>query len=284
MMKIRIAAAILPALLLQTLTADAGLWGRGKIPAAWAGKDMAMDSNTSGWTSSEVYEESGVSFKALNDSEYLYISVSAHEAGARQILSGTIRQSVSIWFLDGKKRAWGVRLPFGEPGGVPGAYPGAPDILEPELIVSSGVVISTGVLPGDVKFDGDILSRVPAYKLKVPLASLKPAGGRVPLDFVTAYASPEQENETKEKFAEAAKKFPMNGQHGDPSGIMPQSNTSPGMTPAGGMMSGGGGRTHGMHGGMSGGRRGGPRGGAHQPSEPPEPIDMQLAVVLAAKP
>jgi len=279
-----IAATMLLTPLLQVPPAAAGLWGRGKIPAVWAGKAITVDGNTSDWSSSEAYEKSGLSFKALNDGENLYLSISAHETGADQILSGTTRQDVSIWFLNGKSRDWGVRLPFGDLGDSE-ARNGSSGTPDPELIVSSGVVISTGVLPVEVKFDGDISSRVPLYELKVPLSSLKPANGRVSVDFVTAYASPELESSMKEKYADAAKKFSASRlsseSHSSFSGDMPQSDPTQGGMSGGGM-SRGGGR---MHGGMKGGgRHGGSRGGVRQPPELPEPVNMQLSVVLAPKP
>ena len=279
-----IAAAILLVTLPGTPPARAGLWGRGKITAAWSGKPITMEANTADWTACEIYEDSGFGFKALNDGENLYLSISAHETGAGQILKGTIHQSVSIWFLEGKKRSWGVKLPFGGPAGAPYTNSEPQELPGPLLITSSGVVISTGILPENVKFHGDIADRLPAYELKVPLSLLTSSGGRIPIDFVTAYDSPGQEEEIKEKYNEAAKKSRLRAQSGDPSGDIRQNGSGPEMAPAGGMMSGGGGRAHGAHGGMGGGRRGGPRGGAHQVSEPPEPAAIQLAVVLAVKP
>jgi len=262
---------LLPALLAAVCAgpARAAIWGRGKVPAPWSNAAIAVDGKISDWPPGETYDASGLRFRALNDGESLYITVSAHEAGARSVLTGEIRQDVTLWFLDGKTRALGLRLPFGNLG-LPWENGPSAGSIEPELLTTEGTAVSTAPLPGNIEFGGEIPGRVPIYELKIPLALLKTVGGKIALDFTTAYASPELERQMKERFQKAAERR---------SGA--QSGPSAGMKPQSGMSGRGGGK---MGGGMRGGGKGGGggRGGSGAQPEFPSPMEIQLSVLPGA--
>jgi len=247
--------------------ARAAIWGRGKVPAPWSQAAIAVDGRISDWPPGETYDASGLRFRALNNGENLYITVSAHEAGAKAVLTGEIRQDVTLWFLDGKNRALGLRLPFGNlgPPWENGLQAGS---IEPELLTAEGTAVSTAPLPGNIEFGGEIPGRVPIYELKIPLALLKTADGKIALDFTTAYASPELERQMKERFQKTAERR---------SGA--QGGQSAGMKPQGGMSGRGGGK---MGGGMRGGGKGGGRGGSGAQPEFPSPMEIQLSVLPGA--
>jgi len=263
---------LLPALLaaVRADPARAAIWGRGKVSAPWSNAAIAVDGKISDWPPGETYDASGLRFRALNDGESLYITVSAHEAGARSVLTGEIRQNVTLWFLDGKTRALGLRLPFGNLG-LPWENGSSAGSIEPELLTTEGTAVSTAPLPGNIEFGGEIPDRVPIYELKIPLALLKTIGGKIALDFTTAYASPELERQMKERFRKDAERR---------SGA--QSGQSAGMKPQSGMSGRGGGK---MGGGMRGGGKGGGggRGGSGAQSEFPSPMEIQLSVLPGAR-
>lgn len=246
-------------LLYCTCLSNAAIWGRGKVPAPRNQAPITVDGSISDWPPGETYDASGLRFRALNDGESLYLRVSAHEAGAKAILTGEIRQDVALWLLDGKTRAWGLRLPFGALG-VPVQWMPA-GAVKPELIKVDGTTVSTSALPANIEFSGETPGRVPIYELKIPLAMLKPDDGKIRLDFVTSYASPDLERRMKERFDKAAERG--GGQAGARSGMRPQ----------GGLSGRGGGK-------MGGGKRrsGGGRGGARTRPEFPSPLEIHLSV------
>jgi hypothetical protein len=239
---------------------QAAIWGRARLPAPWNTSAIVVDGRISDWPAGETYDAEGLRFRALNNGENLYLSVSAHEAGAKALLTGEIRQDVTLWFLDGKTRLWGLRLPFGALGvPAPGLPAGA---VEPQFLKVDGTAVSTSSLPAEIEFGGETPGRIPIYELKVPLARLKAAGGGIGLDFVASYASADLEQRMKERFNKAAARA---GGQADADG---------GMKPQGGMSGRGGGK---MGGGKRGGAGGG-RGGARQPPEFPSPLEVRLSV------
>jgi len=270
-MAFKLVFILLPALLAAVCagTARAAIWGRGKLSAPWSQAAIAVDGEISDWPPGETYDASGLRFRALNDGESLYLTVSAHEAGAKAVLTGEIRQDVTLWFLDGKTRALGLRLPFGNLG-LPWENGLQAGSIEPELLTAEGAAVSTAPLPGNIEFGGEIPGRVPIYELKIPLALLKTADGKIALDFTTAYASPELERQMKERFQKAAERR-SGAQGGPPAGMKPQ----------GGMSGRGGGK---MGGGMRGGGKGGGggRGGSGAQPEFPSPMEIQLSVLPVA--
>lgn len=293
--KSQLACLLLPAALLACpQVSRAGLWGRAKLDAAPAESPVTVDGRTADWPVTEPYEKSGLTFKAINDGENLYISISAHEKEAKEILSGEARQDVTVWFLDGKARVAGLRLPFGKLGASDG--PAAQQPPEPEFLALNGVTVSTGPLPPNAEFDGEISSRAPGYEFKLPLGALKIADGKVLADFETAYASEELKRKMLEKLTAAAghgapgarpggseESF---GQRGRPQGAPPQSGIGGGMgggtmggsrplqegtPPAGGPQGSGG--AHGM----------GDAGPGQLQPELPNTISVKLSISLAAR-
>lgn len=264
---LKTAAVLLPALLqLCACLSHAAFWGRGKVPAPWARTAITVDGRISDWPPGETYDASGLRFRALNDGENLYLSVSAHEAGAKAILTGEIRQDVTLWFYDGKTRSWGLRLPFGNLGVPVEVMPAGS--IEPELLRTEGTAVSTSPLPANIEFGGEIPGRVPIYELKIPLAMIKTAENSISLDFSTSYASPELEQRMKERF--------IKGSAQRRSG---QDSAHAGMKPQGGLSGRGGGK---MGGGKRGGGGGGNRGSGQRP-EFPSPMEIQLSVQPDAK-
>lgn len=260
---LKTAAVALPVLLQFCFClSHAAIWGRGKLPAPWSQVPITIDGIISDWPPGETYDASGLRFRAVNDGESLYLSVSAHEAGAKAILTGEIRQDIALWFSDAKTHVWGLRLPFGALGApVQGLPAGA---VEPELLKIDGTIVSTSPLPANIEFGGEIPGRVPIYELKIPLGMLKPTGGGIRLDFVTAYASAELEQRMKEKFDKAAERDGG------------QAETRTGMKPQGGLSSRVGGKMGG--GKRGGGSGGGGRGGSRQRPEFPSPLEIRLSV------
>jgi len=260
------ASVLLPALLhLCSCLSQAAIWGRGKVPASWTQSPITVDGRLSDWPPGETYDSSGLRFRAINDGENLYLSVSAHEAGAKAILTGEIRQDVTLWFSDAKIRTWGLRLPFGALG-VPLTNGMPSGSIMPELLKAEGTNISTSPLPANIEFGGEIPGRVPIYELKIPLAMLKTADNGIPLDFTTAYISAELEQQMKERFIKATAREP--GQNSPRTGIKPQ----------GGMSGRGGGK-------MGGGKHGGGgRGAARAQPEFPSPLEINLTVLPDARP
>ncbi|OGR51462.1 MAG: hypothetical protein A2049_00950 [Elusimicrobia bacterium GWA2_62_23] len=243
----------------------AAIWGRGKLPAPRHQTQITVDGRLSDWPAGETYDSSGLRFRAINDGNNLYLSVSAHEAGAKAILTGEIRQDVALWFSDGESRTLGLRLPFGALGvPVEGIGPGA---IEPVLLKPEGTAVSTSTLPAGMEFGGEIPGRVPIYELKIPLAMLKTGRNSIRLDFMTSYVSAELEQRMKERFTQAAGQRAA-GQHGAEGGMRPQ----------GGMAGRGGGK-------MGGGKRGGGgRGAGRAQPEFPSPLEISLTILPDAKP
>ncbi len=271
---------LLAALLACPQASQAGLWGRAKLQAAPAASAIAVDGRLSDWPASEPCEKDGLAFKAVSDGKDLYLSVSAHEGGAKAILSGGARQDVTFWFLDGKTRSFGVRLPFGRTETAGGQPPA------PEFLTVSGASVSTSALPGNIEFDGEISSRAPAYELKIPLDSLKPDEGKVSADFETSYASEELKQELLQKLSSARREGPggrrpaMEGQgsgrgSGRPQGGMGGGMMGGGAPPQGGMPPAGGSQ------GFSG--PGGEAGSAPAAPELPGTITVKLSVILAGR-
>jgi len=259
---LKTASVMLPALLLYCAgLSHAAIWGRGKVPAPRSQAPITVDGRLSDWPPGETYDASGLRFRALNDGESLCLSVSAHEAGAKALLTGEIRQDVALWFSDGKTRVWGLRLPFGALGVPVHGLPAG--TVEPELLKVDGTAVSTSPLPANIEFGGEIPGRVPIYELKIPLAMLKSDDSRIHLDFVTSYASADLEQRMKERFEKAAERG--GGQAG----------ARPGLKPQGGMSGRGGGK---MGGGKRGGGSGGGRGGARTRPEFPSTLEIRLSV------
>lgn len=148
----------------------AALWGRDRIEPVYGDKPAAA----------EPFEEAGLEFQAANDDSYLYLTISAHEAGARRMLTGEAGSAVSLIFMNGKKRDWGIRLRFGGPA--PDGKAAAALPVPEQLAFSTAGVSSAALNPG-VRFSGDLAGRKPVYELAVPLSSLKTEKGRVMFDF-----------------------------------------------------------------------------------------------------
>jgi hypothetical protein len=262
---LKTAAVLMPGLLqFCACLSQAAIWGRGKVPAPRARTAITVDGSISDWPPGETYDASGLRFRAINNGENLYLSVSAHENGAKAILTGEIRQDVTFWFYDGKIRSWGLRLPFGNLGvPVEGMPAGS---IEPELLRTEGTAVSTSPLPANIEFGGEIPRRVPIYELKIPLAVLKAGENSISLDFNASYASAELEQRMKERFIKAS------AQRG--SG---RDNAHAGMKPQGGLSGRGGGK-------MGGGKRGGgSRGGSKPQPEFPSPMEIQLSILPGAE-
>lgn len=261
------AAFAMPALLqLSVCSSHAAIWGRGKLPAPRNPAPITADGRLADWPPGETYDASGLRFRAANDGENLYLSVSAHEAGAKAILTGEIRQDVTLWFYDGNARDWGLSLPFGAIG-VPmqGLPAGA---IKPELLEVEGTIVSTSPLPANIEFGGEIPGRVPIYELKIPLALIKAGEDGFGLDLISAYASEELEQRMRERFEKA-------GAQGDG-----QAGARAGMRPPGASGGRGGGR---MGGGKHGGGSGAGRGGGRNRPEFPSKLEIRLSVRLDAK-
>ena len=157
-------------------TASAGLWGRGKVVSVWTTAAVTDAAATSGWTQGGSYEESGMGLRAFNDASRLTLLVSASARAGRDRLNGDARQDVELWFLlpDARKRGWGMRLPYsrGEEAG-------------PELLASSGTVVSSSTWPAELGFRMLHVGRRPVWEVLTPLARLSPdAGGAVAFDLV----------------------------------------------------------------------------------------------------
>jgi hypothetical protein len=256
----KIAAVVLPGLLLSgACLSHAALWGRGKLPAPGTPAPITVDGRLADWPPGETYDAVGLRFRAANDGENLYLSVSAHETAAKAILTGEIRQDVILWFYDRNARDWGLRLPFGALGvPVQGLPTGS---VKPELLIVEGTAVSTSPLPANIEFGGEIPGRVPIYELKIPLALIKDWKNGVGLDFITAYASAELEQRMREIFEKA-------GAQGD-------GQARAGMRPPAASAGRGGGK-------MGGGKRGGGRGGPGTRREFPSPLEIKLSVAPGA--
>lgn len=253
------AALLLPVLLeIFSRLSLAAIWGRGKIQAPWGRTIITVDGRISDWPAGETYDVSGLRFRAQNDGDNLYLNVSAHEAGAKAVLTGELRQDITLWFSDGKTRLWGLRLPFGVLG-VPLAAMSSPSIA-PELLKMEATAISTSPLPSNIEFAGEFPGRVPIYELKIPLAMLSTADNAIRLDFITSYASSELEQQMKESFLKTAARG---------SGL---DSARAGMKQQGGMSGRGGGKRGG----------GGGRGGSGPQREFPSPLEIQLTVLPGA--
>ncbi len=253
------AAVVLPALLqFCSCSSHAAIWGRGKLPAPWSQVPITVDARISDWPPGETYDISGLRFRALNNGENLYLSVSAHEAGAKAVLTGEIRQDVTLWFYDGKIRSWGLRLPFGNLGVPVDGMPAGS--VEPELLKTEGTAVSTSPLPANIEFGGEVPGRVPIYELKIPLAIIPAGENSISLDFSASYASAELGQRMKEKFDKAAARGGG------------QDSAQAGMKPLGGLS------------GRGSGKRGsGKRGGSRPQPEFPSPMEVQLSILPGAK-
>jgi hypothetical protein len=210
--------------------------------------------------SGETYDMSGLRFRALNNGESLYLTVSAHEAGAKAVLTGEIRQDVTIWFLAGKTRAWGLRLPFGSLG-VPWENGMPAGTIEPEQLTAGETAVSTAPLPGNIEFGGEIPGRVPIYELEGPAVLAETGNGGIAPDFITSYAS-------ADTGAADEREIPESRRWGGG-----QDSPRPGMKPQGGMSGRGGGKM-----GRGGGRgNGGTRGGSRRQPEFPAPMEIEIS-------
>ena len=201
-------------------------------------------------------EESGIEFQALNDSSNLYLQIVSDDDDARALLSGKYRQDFTIWFLDpdGKKRAWGARVPFSQMS----ASGDNASAVELEMVSMMGIDVSTSPLPDGVQIKAALSGKELMYGLQVPLAMLQPASnGKVPFDFVSSPVSEDIQRRS----------------------ARPQSTS--GGQDAGGAGSGG---TSGRagHGGKGGGKGG---SGHNTPGEttPPGPLNLKLTLHLAAR-
>lgn len=186
-------------LLTLAAAAESGafLWWRDNVAGEWTDKTSAvLLEGGSEWETPLALEEPGLLFRALNDSSNLYIQVMADNREGRALLLGSFRQDVTFWFLrpDGKKRAWGFRLPFSRieataaeladalrfESGIP-----ARSLPDPEFIpVEGGTALPQG---RDLSFRADFTGREPVYFLRVSLAALGANGAKtIPLDFVSS--------------------------------------------------------------------------------------------------
>ncbi len=254
---------LVPAVLNITYTgcACAGLFGRDKLQASRADKAITVGGILSEWpVVADTFEKNGLRFRAANDSENLYISVSAHESSAKTILSGQARQDVTFWFLAAKTRTVGLRLPYGKLGVPQG--PGIPKPPEPEFLASGSPIIPSTIMPQG--FDmGQLTGRYPAFELKIPLKELLTVEGKVSLDFETSYASADLKKKMREKSDEAGKRFQSQDGKGPGAGNGPH-----GMRGGGGMPPQGSG----------GPPRGGPDGSGTP--ELPDTITVKILIIL----
>ena len=209
--------------LLATGDCRASWWWRDTIESRWTEKTLELSAPDQDWQEAEPAEASGLSFRARNDSDDLYLMVSAMDRDSRSALEGAYRQDVTLWFLapDGKAKRWGLRLAFSQleapgpsaaiarkgppedaagtaPNETKGQFPPRPEQLfesgrsiEPQMVLASGIEISTA-LPADIEFHSAHSRREVWYALRIPLKRLNLLKGKsVPYNFVLAEASDE---------------------------------------------------------------------------------------------
>lgn len=106
-----------------------------------------------------------MSFRAYNDASELTLLVSASAREGRNRLNGDARQDVELWFLkaDARTRDWGMRLPYSRDAKV-----------EPELLSSSGTVVSSTTWPAELGFRMIAVGRRPVWEIRVPRRRLSP--------------------------------------------------------------------------------------------------------------
>ncbi|MDE2292305.1 MAG: hypothetical protein KGL53_09500 [Elusimicrobia bacterium] len=180
-------ALLLAGLLLAPARARAFPWWTDSLDSAWASAPVAMDAKDEAWFGGPELDESQVVVRARNDAKTLTLLLVAEGLDGRALWSGAYRQDATLWFMDsrGKKKAWGVRLPYSRlPGRLPDkfltddAYPSSPS-LAPEWVDVSG---STSALPSDVATATGGSGKNPVLELSVPLSRLQLGeGGTVTL-------------------------------------------------------------------------------------------------------
>ncbi len=174
------------------------MW-RDSVDSRWTPKPVALNADDAAWSDTDVEYEPGIDFRAKNDGANLYLHLTADGSDGRALMSGTFRQDLTFWFYgsDGKTRSFGLRLPFSRlqpplPGSwqILGQTPPFASGTTPELLLPSGVAVSTG-LPQGLRLQGGLAGRDPVYTLVVPLKALRPAPGKpVRLDFLAAPVEP----------------------------------------------------------------------------------------------
>ena len=241
--------------------------GRDTVSSLWPDKPVQIDGRAVEWSDMPVVEDSGMSFRAMNDASYLYLLIRGTTADGRVLLAGNYRQNMTFWILkpDHKSNAWGINLDFGR------AHAPAPDMpptlvsygIEPERVLPEGLEVSTGTFPQDFEFQADLSSqrgRQPIYEVRIPLSMIDYKNRTIYIDVVSSEISPEVKAELQSTKPEehASEKPPEGG----------------GQSPAGG----GGGRHHRGGGGSHGGSSAASSVGM------PKPVHLHLTIELKKEP
>jgi hypothetical protein len=258
--------------------------GAYKLTSLWRDRDVTIDGLSTEWQGTTTYiEDASVAVGLMNDSEYLYISLST---SLRSVVAEILAQGFTVW-LDGeggKRESFGVRCPIGTPQEIkdPSQFKEIAQDREKlnnliiEKLESSAEQLEI-IGPNQSDVTRLFASEVPGleiglghqggrfvYELKVPLRSSEEHPYSIGLDrshcVGVGFETPEID---REKMAGA---MPRGGA---PGGGMPG-----GGAPPGGAMPGGGMGERGMPGGA--------RGSGGGPGNMPERLELWTKVELAS--
>ncbi len=151
--------------LIMAGTVSAALWGRGKVVSSWSAVPIPPEGETGEWPADASYENAGMCLRAFNDEFSLTLLVSASTREGRNRLNGDARQDVELWFLraDARTRDWGMRIPYARGEGV-----------QPELLSSSGTVVSSAAWPTELGFRMVHAGRRPIWEIVAPRSRMSP--------------------------------------------------------------------------------------------------------------
>lgn len=159
-----------------------------KIDSAWKNCAIVVDGKDSEWRNT-LLSDRNISFGACNDSEYLYLCVSATDKKTKAQLMGLFRQSFYVWFDPAGKqdRAFGLQFTNESPlmdesfvGKIRYIHTEAFQLIAQEMMKNLDVTVlnhgntvarlsdATGIeVAADVSMNGRKLT----YEFKVPLSS-----------------------------------------------------------------------------------------------------------------
>jgi len=237
------------------------------------GGALAIDGKFDDWSGNlEPLGENPMSIQIANDGAYLYLRMTASDAGTRMEIT---RLGMTVWFdpAGGTRKKLGIRYPAIEEGTLGGDGGGRGRREHPEgADEPSGPPLDRVDILGPGKDDGRSLTREHLQGVEVAIRTEQGS-----LDYELKVPLAHNSNHPYAIEAQPGKTIGIGVETGKPA------QHSAGEEHGGGYGGGGGGRGGGGMGGHGGGggHRGGGGGGEGHGSQPPKPIKVWTTVTLA---